>query len=148
MVIGTSEERPGIRNGNALRSFLMDAFRFALSETLEHAWARAHPERSPAPPGGGGPGGGGVPSGLGGAAAHAAVGRAAVGGGAVACSSRVLAEAAVLSYATSRCWNLRSARLKLRASALHPVDARNAAIHCAEYLPECASGYIRLQTYL
>jgi len=41
MVIGTSEERPGIRNGNALRSFLMDAFRFALSETLEHAWARS-----------------------------------------------------------------------------------------------------------
>ena len=74
MVIGTSEDRPGIRNGNALRSFLMDAFRFALSETLEHAWARAHPERSPAPPGGGGPGGGGpggggVRSGLGGAAA-------------------------------------------------------------------------------
>jgi len=51
MVIGTSEERPGIRNGNALRSFLMDAFRYALSETLEHAWARAHPERSPTPPG-------------------------------------------------------------------------------------------------
>ena len=51
MVIGTSEDRPGIRNGHALRSFLMDAFRFALSETLEHAWARAHPERSPAPPG-------------------------------------------------------------------------------------------------
>ena len=52
MVIGTSEERPGIRNGNALRSFLMDAFHFALSETLEHAWARAHPERSPTATGG------------------------------------------------------------------------------------------------
>ena len=38
MVIGTSEERPGIRNGTALRSFLMDAFRYALSESLEHAW--------------------------------------------------------------------------------------------------------------
>ena len=49
MVIGTSEERPGIRNGNALRSFLMDAFRYALSETLEHAWARAHAERSTTP---------------------------------------------------------------------------------------------------
>ena len=49
MVIGTSEERPGIRNGNALRSFLMDAFRYALSETLEHAWARAHAERSATP---------------------------------------------------------------------------------------------------
>tara|TARA_B110001469_G_C9455606_1_gene229900 strand:+ start:45 stop:476 length:432 start_codon:yes stop_codon:yes gene_type:complete len=49
MVIGTSEERPGIRNGNALRSFLMDAFRYALSETLEHAWARAHPEKRVGP---------------------------------------------------------------------------------------------------
>ena len=73
MVIGTSEDRPGIRNGHALRSFLMDAFRFALSETLEHAWARAHPERSPAPPGGGGPGGG--------AAAHATAGHGAGGHG-------------------------------------------------------------------
>ena len=37
MVVGTSEESPGIRNGNALRSFMMDAFAYALSETREHA---------------------------------------------------------------------------------------------------------------
>ena len=43
MVVGTSEEKTGIRNANALRSFLMDAFRYALSESYEHAAGRACP---------------------------------------------------------------------------------------------------------
>ena len=43
MVVGTSEEKTGIRNANALRSFLMDAFRYALSESYEHAVRRACP---------------------------------------------------------------------------------------------------------
>ncbi len=41
LVVGTSEDETGVRDSRALRAFVMDALRYALSESLTHALSTA-----------------------------------------------------------------------------------------------------------